>query len=105
MRRFKIDELPQLINILKGEMSIVGPRPALFDQKEKLNHTTIKRLNVKPGLTGLSQVSGNINLTWPQRWKIDLFYLKKQSFLLDIKIIFQTFFVLLLGEKIKEVHK
>ena len=98
MRRFKIDELPQLINILKGEMSIVGPRPALIDQKEKLNHTTIKRLNVKPGLTGLSQVSGNIYLEWEDRWKYDIQYVNNISFIGDIKIILKTIYIIIFGE-------
>ena len=101
LRRYKLDELPQLLNIIKGDMSFVGPRPCLPSTLKNMPKWALERFEIKPGLTGLSQVSGNINLTWPERWIIDTKYLNDLSFLLDIKIIFKTLFVLLNGERIR----
>ncbi len=105
LRRYKIDELPQIYNILIGDMSLIGPRACLESTFREMPKWALKRFEIKPGLTGLAQVSGNIKLNWFQRWKIDIYYLEKQSFFLDIKIILQTFSVLIFGEKIKEVFK
>ncbi|MFA0533138.1 sugar transferase [Vibrio breoganii] len=99
IRRLKIDELPQVINVLRGDMSIVGPRPCLPDLLESLNEDGKKRLLVRPGLTGLAQINGNIYLSWEDRWKFDREYVENYSFLLDIKIIFNTFFIVFAGEK------
>ena len=74
LRRFKINEVPQLFNILKGDMSIVGPRPSLPEQQAEYNDVARKRLMVRPGLTGLAQVQGNIHLSWPERWQYDAWY-------------------------------
>ena len=104
-RRYKLDELPQIFNILIGDMSLIGPRACLESTFETMPKWALKRFKLKPGLTGLAQVSGNVKLNWPERWKIDIYYLEKQSFLLDIKIIFQTFLVLLFGEKIRKLKK
>jgi len=82
LRRTKIDEIPQVINILKGDMSLVGPRPE-----------RIASLKDKPGITGLAQVSGNIYLDLNDRYKFDVYYVEHYSFLLDIKIIVRTFLV------------
>lgn len=99
MRRFKIDELPQLFNVLKGEMSLVGPRPCLPLTAEQAPHWALKRFEVVPGLTGLAQVNGNINLSWEQRWQHDITYVDTISFYLDCKIIFKTIFVVIFGEE------
>lgn len=99
IRRLKIDELPQLINVLIGDMSIVGPRPCLPDLQDSFNEDGKVRLLVRPGLTGMAQISGNIHLSWEERWKYDRQYVENQSLLLDIKIIFKTFLIVLLGEK------
>jgi lipopolysaccharide/colanic/teichoic acid biosynthesis glycosyltransferase len=99
LRRFKIDELPQLINVLKGDMSIVGPRPGLTSQIEEFNEDGKIRLLARPGLTGLAQVNGNIHLTWPERWKFDKKYVEKINFLLDLKIILKTILIVLVGEE------
>jgi undecaprenyl phosphate N,N'-diacetylbacillosamine 1-phosphate transferase len=99
IRRFKIDELPQLINVLFGYMSIVGPRPCLPNLQESFNDDGKIRLLVRPGLTGMAQISGNTHLSWEERWKHDRQYVENQSFLLDAKIIFRTFLIVLLGEK------
>ncbi len=98
LRRFKLDELPQLINIFKGDMSVAGPRPALPTQLSELDENGQNRLRVRPGLTGLAQVSGNIYLTWPERWQYDSRYVDKLSFKLDLKIITRSVAVVILGE-------
>ncbi|WP_223606110.1 sugar transferase [Chryseobacterium sp. OSA05B] len=98
LRRFKIDELPQIINVFNGDMSLVGPRPCLPRQLAEFNEDGKKRIEVVPGLTGLSQVNGNIHLTWEERWKYDREYVENQSFILDTKIILKTFLILLNGE-------
>lgn len=99
LRRFKLDELPQLWNILRGDMSFVGPRPALPEQLKEYDDAARQRLNVLPGVTGMAQVHGNIYLTWPQRWQYDVEYVKRVSFRLDLWIILRTIGVVLAGEK------
>jgi undecaprenyl phosphate N,N'-diacetylbacillosamine 1-phosphate transferase len=99
LRRFKIDELPQLLNIVNGDMSLVGPRPALPEHISEYNEAGLKRLLERPGLTGLSQVSGNIYLSWPDRWFYDAQYVARLSFLKDVAIIIKTVAVVLLGEE------
>ena len=98
LRRTKIDEIPQVINILKGDMSLVGPRPERIASLDDYDEEISKRLNVRPGITGLAQVSGNIYLNLNDRYRFDVYYVEHYSFLLDIKIIFRTFLVVLLGE-------
>jgi undecaprenyl phosphate N,N'-diacetylbacillosamine 1-phosphate transferase len=99
LRRYKLDELIQLIHVLHGEMSIIGPRPALPEQLAEYDEYGLRRLLVKPGLSGLAQVNGNIYLTWPQRWKFDARYVDECSFRLDLWIIWRTIAVMILGEK------
>ena len=98
LRRFKLDELPQLLNVLNGDMSIVGPRPSLPDAMKHLNEDGLKRLRVRPGLTGLAQVNGNIHLSWEERWQYDAAYVDSMSLLLDLKILAKTVLIILLGE-------
>ena len=95
LRKYKIDELAQLLNVLKGEMSIVGPRPTVMEDFNKMTTAQEKRNIAVPGLTGLSQISGNTSLKWPERIKLDLEYIEKQSFLFDLQIIFKTFLMVL----------
>ena len=99
LRRFKLDELPQLFNVIKGDMSIVGPRPALPSQLPEYDDLARRRLEVRPGLTGLAQVNGNILLSWSERWQYDALYVDNLSFWLDIQIIARTVAVVLLGER------
>ena len=99
LRRFKLDELPQLWNIVNGDMSLVGPRPALPTQLAEYTDLARCRLLERPGLTGLAQVHGNIHLTWPERWVYDAEYVSRVSFALDAWIIGRTIGVVLLGEK------
>ena len=98
LRRLKIDELPQLFNILKGDMSLVGPRPSLPNLKEKLNEDGMFRVKVKPGVTNLAAVNGSIYLTWPERWVFDRYYVENLSLKLDLEIIFKTIIVVFMGE-------
>jgi len=91
IRSSSLDELLQLINILKGDMSLVGPRPLLMQYLPRYNPEQSKRHNVKPGITGLAQVNGRNAISWEQKFKYDVEYVEKQSFLLDIKILWMTF--------------
>ena len=99
LRRTKIDELPQIFNVLKGDMSLVGPRPCLPQLQEKFNDDGRARLLVRPGITGLAQVNGNIHLSWEERWKLDRFYVEHLSFDLDLDIILRTVAIVLMGDK------
>jgi lipopolysaccharide/colanic/teichoic acid biosynthesis glycosyltransferase len=90
LREYSLDELPQLFNVLKGDMSIVGPRPLYVSQMAEWSDYHKQRLQVKPGLTGLSQIKGRASLTQEAKLDIEVEYVKKQSFWLDIKIIFLT---------------
>lgn len=105
LRRYKIDELPQIWNVLIGDMSLVGPRPGIAEQLVKLDHIGKKRLLVRPGLTGLAQISGNIYLSWPERWRYDAQYVEKQSFWLDCRILWHTLSVVINGEQINRRKK
>src|SRR5260370_6248077 len=99
LRRFKIDELPQIWNVLKGEMSIVGPRPSLPEQVHDLDSVGLRRLELLPGLTGLAQIYGGIFLSWPERWIYDVDYVDRVSLRLDIAIMLRTVAILLRGER------
>lgn len=98
LRRYKIDELPQLFNVLKGEMSLIGPRPERVESLKDYSAETRKRLYMKPGLTGLAQVSGNICIPLEHRYKYDVYYVENFSIWLDIRIIVRTIGVVLRGE-------
>jgi undecaprenyl phosphate N,N'-diacetylbacillosamine 1-phosphate transferase len=99
LRRFKIDELPQLLNILNGDMSIVGPRPSVPEQLANMTDEEKMRYSVRPGLTGLAQINGNIHLQWKERFVYDLKYVKNITFINDLKIVFRTVFIVLFGEE------
>jgi len=91
LRQSGIDELPQLINILKGDMSFVGPRPTLFDQKDLIDLREVNNIySVKPGLTGYAQINGRTNLTPASKVILDKYYLDNVSLMLDLKILFKT---------------
>jgi exopolysaccharide biosynthesis polyprenyl glycosylphosphotransferase len=90
LRRFSLDELPQLWNVLTGSMSIVGPRPALPEEVERYEPHVFGRLLVKPGITGLWQVSGRSNLSWDESVRLDPYYVRNRSFALDVKILLRT---------------
>lgn len=90
LRRTSLDELPQLINVARGEMSIVGPRPTLAYQVERYDDRQRRRLAVRPGLTGLAQVSGRNSLGWGDRIELDIEYVETQSVLTDLRILLRT---------------
>ena len=95
LRKTSLDELPQFINVLKNEMSIVGPRPIVNKEKNKYGKNLKKVLSVKPGITGLWQVSGRNNLTYKTRIKLDLNYVDNHNFLMDLRILIRTIGVIL----------
>jgi lipopolysaccharide/colanic/teichoic acid biosynthesis glycosyltransferase len=101
LRRLSLDELPQLINVAVGEMSIVGPRPTLAYQVERYDEHQHRRLAVRPGLTGLAQVSGRNALSWGDRIDLDVRYVQTQSLLVDLGLITRTARTILSGEGIE----
>ena len=100
LRSLSLDEMPQLINVLKGHMSVVGPRPQLPEFVEHYTKHQLRRHEVKPGMTGLAQVSGRNNLSWEDKFDLDVQYVEKQSILFDFKIMFKTVEVMIKKEGI-----
>lgn len=90
VRKTSLDELPQLFNVLKGDMSLVGPRPLLIEYLPLYNEVQKRRHEVKPGITGWAQVNGRNTITWLKKFEYDVWYVEHQSFWLDIKILFLT---------------
>ena len=109
LRKFKLDEFPQLINVLFGDMSIVGPRPLYLEYNKNYNNFQKQRLLVKPGITGLAQIKVLNSGNWKNKFKFDVWYVKNISFKLDIYIIFKTIIllinILLLKKRFIEDHK
>ncbi len=101
LRRLSLDELPQLINVARGEMSVVGPRPTLAYQVERYDDVQRRRLAVRPGLTGLAQVSGRNSLPWPERIRFDVDYVERGSLRLDLWILARTLTTMLGGEGVE----
>jgi lipopolysaccharide/colanic/teichoic acid biosynthesis glycosyltransferase len=97
LRRTSIDELPNLVNVLKGEMSIIGPRPTVPVQVAQYTDRQRGRLALKPGITGWAQVNGRASLPWPQRIELDLWYVEHATLLLDLKILYLTARMLVTG--------
>jgi lipopolysaccharide/colanic/teichoic acid biosynthesis glycosyltransferase len=102
LRRSKLDELPQLVNVVFGHMSLVGPRPDIPSQVAMYTKEQEERLLLKPGLTGITQISGNTALSWTDRIELDIFYIKNWSLLLDLKILGLTAASIIKGETIDE---
>ena len=90
LRKSSLDELPEILNVLKGEMSFVGPRPLLVEYLPLYNEEQKKRHDVKPGITGWAQINGRNAISWDQKFKLDVWYVENRSFFLDIKILFLT---------------
>ena len=90
LRRFSLDELPNLVNVLKGEMAIVGPRPTVQEQVDRYTERQLRRLEVKPGITGWAQVNGRTSLSWPERIELDVWYVEHRSLWLDLRILART---------------
>jgi lipopolysaccharide/colanic/teichoic acid biosynthesis glycosyltransferase len=90
LRRFSLDELPNLVNVLKGEMAIVGPRPTVQEQVDRYTDRQRRRLEVKPGITGWAQINGRTSLPWPERIELDVWYVEHRSLRLDLRILLRT---------------
>ena len=90
VRRTSLDEIPQLINVLKGDMSIIGPRPLLPEYLPLYNNKQKKRHNIRPGITGWAQVNGRNAISWEKKFELDVWYVKNQTLLLDLKIVLLT---------------
>lgn len=102
LRKCSLDELPQLINVVKGELSLVGPRPLLMEYLNLYTPEQARRHNVKPGITGWAQVNGRNALNWEEKFKLDVWYVDNRSFWLDIKILYMTFSKVLKSEGISQ---
>jgi lipopolysaccharide/colanic/teichoic acid biosynthesis glycosyltransferase len=90
LRRFSLDELPNLVNVLRGEMAVVGPRPTVQEQVDRYTDRQRRRLEVKPGITGWAQVNGRTSLPWPERIELDVWYVEHRSLRLDLRILGRT---------------
>jgi lipopolysaccharide/colanic/teichoic acid biosynthesis glycosyltransferase len=90
LRRFSLDELPNLVNVLRGEMAIVGPRPTVQEQVDRYTDRQRRRLEVKPGITGWAQINGRTSLSWPERIELDVWYVEHRSMRLDLRILART---------------
>jgi lipopolysaccharide/colanic/teichoic acid biosynthesis glycosyltransferase len=90
LRRFSLDELPNLINVLKGDMAMVGPRPTVQEQVDRYTERQRRRLEVKPGITGWAQINGRASLPWPDRIELDVWYVEHRSLRLDLRILART---------------
>ncbi len=102
VRKTSLDEIPQLINVLKGDMSLVGPRPLLVDYIMLYSDEQARRHEVKPGVTGWAQVNGRNAVSWDAKLKFDVWYVDNLNFLLDLRILFQTLFNVMLGKGITQ---
>ena len=100
LRKLSLDELPQLINVIKGDLSFVGPRPLLMEYLDRYNDEQARRHDVKPGITGWAQVNGRNALSWQEKFKLDVWYVDNHSFWLDMKILWLTFIKVLKAEGI-----
>jgi lipopolysaccharide/colanic/teichoic acid biosynthesis glycosyltransferase len=90
LRRFSFDELPNLVNVLRGEMAMVGPRPTVQEQVDRYTERQLRRLEVKPGITGWAQINGRTSLPWPERIELDVWYVEQRSLRLDLRILART---------------
>lgn len=102
LRATSLDEIPEFINVLKGEMSLIGPRPLLVEYLERYSDEQKRRHNVRPGITGWAQVNGRNAISWEQKFKYDVEYVDKLSFLLDMKIVFLTIKKIVVKEGISQ---
>jgi lipopolysaccharide/colanic/teichoic acid biosynthesis glycosyltransferase len=90
LRRFSLDELPNLVNVLRGELAIVGPRPTVQEQVDRYTDRQCRRLEVRPGITGWAQINGRTSLPWPERIELDVWYVEHRSLRLDLRILART---------------
>lgn len=102
LRKFSLDEIPQLLNILRGDMSLVGPRPLLMRYLDRYSPEQARRHNVRPGVTGWAQVNGRNTISWAKKFELDLWYVDNQSFGLDMRILWMTLLRVLLGSGVSQ---
>lgn len=102
IRRLSIDELPQLLNVLKGDMSLIGPRPLLFKYIPLYSEEQLRRHDVRPGITGWAQVNGRNSISWKQKFDFDIYYVDHLSFVLDVKILWLTFIKVIRTEGVNQ---
>ncbi|MDR7000606.1 sugar transferase [Neobacillus niacini] len=102
LRKYSLDEYPQLINVMKGDLSLVGPRPLLMEYLLLYTKEQAKRHNVRPGITGWAQVNGRNAISWEEKFQLDVWYVSNHSFFLDMKILFLTLFKVLKSEGINQ---
>lgn len=102
LRATSLDEIPEFINVIKGDMSLIGPRPLLVEYLERYSDEQKRRHNVRPGITGWAQVNGRNAISWEQKFKYDVEYVDKLSFLLDMKIVFLTIKKIVVKEGISQ---
>jgi sugar transferase EpsL len=102
LRKHSLDEYPQLINVIKGDISLVGPRPLLMEYLPLYTKEQSKRHNVRPGITGWAQINGRNAIMWEEKFKLDVWYVNNRSFLLDIKILFLTVYKVAVSEGINQ---
>lgn len=102
VRKSSLDELPQLLNVIKGDMSLVGPRPLLVEYLPLYNVTQSKRHSVRPGVTGWAQINGRNTISWQEKFILDVWYVENCSFLLDIKILLKTLSNVLMGKGVSQ---
>ena len=102
IRKWSLDELPQLINVVKGDMSLVGPRPLLYKYIPLYSMTQMRRHEVRPGITGWAQVNGRNSISWTKKFELDVYYVNHLTFLLDIKILWMTFLKVIQREGINQ---
>jgi lipopolysaccharide/colanic/teichoic acid biosynthesis glycosyltransferase len=97
LRRLSLDELPNLVNVVNGDMALVGPRPTIQEQVDRYTDRQRRRLEVKPGVTGWAQVNGRTALPWPERIELDIWYVENRSLALDVRILARTVWLLVSG--------
>lgn len=102
IRKTSLDEIPQLINVIKGDMSFVGPRPLLVEYLPLYNEWQRRRHEVKPGITGWAQVNGRNDISWDEKFRLDIYYVENQSFILDLKILWLTVIKVLKGSGVSK---
>lgn len=102
VRKFSLDEIPQLLNVIKGDMSLVGPRPLLVEYLLLYSKEQIKRHDVRPGVTGWAQINGRNAISWEEKFQLDVYYVDHISIILDLKILFITFFNVIQGKGVSQ---
>lgn len=104
IRKLSLDEMPQLINVLKGDMSLIGPRPLLFKYMSLYSLEQLRRHDLKPGITGWAQINGRNSISWTEKFKLDVYYVDNLTLFLDIKILWLTFLKVIIREGVNQTE-